>query len=58
MKYKKDWLTVTEVADELNVSEVTIRTAIRKGKLHAFKDEKTVRISQEQFQDYINRFTV
>lgn len=58
MKTTNEWMTVTEVANILNVSEPTIRYAMKQGKLHYFKDEKIIRISKAQFEEYINSCTI
>lgn len=42
-----DWLTVSEVAGRLRVSEMTIRRHISAGRLSALRVGRSIRISQE-----------
>jgi excisionase family DNA binding protein len=47
------WLSVKEVALELNVAIVTVRTWIYKSKIRSHKIGKLVRISRENLDQFI-----
>ena len=47
-------LSVSDVAERLNLSEKTIRNMIDAGHLKAFKFGRVFRISEEQLQEFIN----
>ena len=47
--------TTSEVAEKLNLSEKTIRNLIESGELEAHKFGRVFRISEEQFNDFIEK---
>ncbi len=49
---KSSWLTTTEVADLLNLTDRAIRSACRSGRLHAERVGDRWQISREHFEHY------
>ncbi|QPM68202.1 helix-turn-helix domain-containing protein [Atribacter laminatus] len=49
----KDFLTVKEVAQKLNVSEFTIKRRIKEKRLRAYKFGGEYRISESDLQEFI-----
>jgi excisionase family DNA binding protein len=47
--------TTSEVAEKLNLSEKTIRNLIESGELEAHKFGRVFRISEEQFNNFIEK---
>ena len=50
--------TLEQVTEHLNVSDDTVRRAIAKGDMEAFKIGKLWRISQDQLNAYLTKRTV
>ena len=50
--------TLAEVVENLKVSDNTVRRAIDKGDLHAYKIGKLWRISEDQLNNYLAKRTV
>lgn len=48
-----EYKTVKQVADELQLSEETIRRKIRSGELDAYMTGKSYRISRRQLKDFL-----
>ncbi len=48
-----EFMTVTEVAEQLQVAENTVRRWIREGKLEAFKVGRGYRVTKEQFNAFL-----
>ena len=51
-------LTLSEVAETLNVSVKTVRKAIDKGDMNAYKVCRVWRVSPEQKEDYLQKVLV
>jgi len=46
-------LTVSEVAERLNVSERTVRRLIAEGKIRVYQIRRSIRISEADLLDYL-----
>jgi excisionase family DNA binding protein len=51
----EDWLTIEEIAEELRVSEETVRRWIRKKQLKALSIGRGYRIRRRDYEDFVNR---
>jgi excisionase family DNA binding protein len=51
------FLTLADAAAVLNCSDESIRRAVKRGDLAAFKDGRVVRIPQSALDDYVARHT-
>ncbi len=49
------FMTMNEVAESLSVSRMTVHRLIKSGQLKALKVNKSVRISESSFSDYVER---
>ncbi len=57
--YKHKYLTVSEVAKELNINPQTIRSWVKKGKLRGYRlGERSVRILRSDLNQFIKESTV
>ena len=50
-------LTVSDVADELRVSVVSVRTWVGEGRLRAFRCGRVIRVRREWLDEFIRRTT-
>lgn len=51
------FLTLTEVAEHLGCSDESVRRAIHRGHLQAFRDGRLIRVSREHLDAYIAAHT-
>jgi excisionase family DNA binding protein len=55
---EKKWLTVADIAKELEFDEGTVRYWIRTGKLPASKFGKEYRIKQEDYEKFVKEHQI
>jgi excisionase family DNA binding protein len=55
MAEKIDWMSVEQVAQELNVHPDTIRLYIREGALPAVQLKRSYRINRKDLEDFLRR---
>ncbi len=55
---QREWLSVEEIAQELRVSEETVRNWIRRGQLKAYKFGRDFRVKREDYDDFIEKQAV
>lgn len=55
MEIAKDWLTVTDICDYMDVSPFVVTSQLRTGVLPAVKFGREWRVSRQDFEDWINR---
>lgn len=51
----RQWLTIVEAAERLNVDQRTVRRWIAKGELVPFRAGRVVRISADELERFIRR---
>jgi excisionase family DNA binding protein len=51
----EEWLTIEEIAEELRVSEETVRRWIRTKQLKALSIGRGYRIRRKDFEDFLDR---
>jgi excisionase family DNA binding protein len=51
----KEFLTVEQIANELDLSEETVLRWIRKKELKAYRLGKTYRITREDYQEFLDQ---
>jgi excisionase family DNA binding protein len=51
----QEWLTIEEIAEELRVSEETVRRWIRTKQLKALSIGRGYRIRRKDFEDFLHR---
>ena len=51
----QEWLTIEEIAEELRVSEETVRRWIRTKKLKALSIGRGYRIRRKDYEDFLDR---
>jgi excisionase family DNA binding protein len=55
IKTNREFYLVSELADALRVSHMTIYRYIKAGKIRAYKIGKEFRIGKREFQDFLNK---
>lgn len=55
LKLSKDFYTVNNIADMLQVNPFTVRRWIREGHLKAVKFQRLVRIEKEELRRYLRK---
>lgn len=51
----KDWLTVTDICDYMDVSPFVVTSQLRTGVLPAVKFGREWRVARQDFEEWINR---
>jgi excisionase family DNA binding protein len=51
-------LTLRDAAEVLKISEQTVRSRIREGKLSYMRDGRKILFSRKQLEDYVNKNTL